>query len=322
MKSWTKIILYAVLILGSFFLLNTLMDSGIIDGYYSGIIMIVCINIILAVSLNLITGFTGQLCLGHAGFMAVGAYSSAIITSKFDLPFILALLVAGVFASLVALLVGIPTLKLKGDYFAITTLGVGEVIRGILINIDYVGGPRGFRVPLDTTFAWSFFLMVGTIIVVYNIIHSVQGRNMIAIRENEIAAEAMGVNTFKFKVMPFIIAAFFAGIGGALYAHYNSFIDPPTFNFLKSVEILTFVVLGGMGSLTGSVIAAIILTFLPEVFREFQDFRMIVYSASLILLMLFRPQGLMGNKELSLRVINNLFDRNKGEKGGRLNAKG
>jgi branched-chain amino acid transport system permease protein len=321
MKNTVKTAIYAVVILGIFFLLNSLMDSGIIDGYYGGIIMIVCINVILAVSLNLITGFTGQLCLGHAGFMAAGAYSSAIITSKLELPFVLALLVAGIFASLIALLVGMPTLKLKGDYFAITTLGVGEVIRGVLINIDYVGGPRGFRVPMETTFAWSFFLMVITILVVYNIIHSVPGRNMIAIRENEIAAEAMGVNTFKYKVMPFIIAAFFAGIGGALYAHYNSFIDPPSFNFLKSVEILTFVVLGGMGSLTGSIIAAIILTFLPEIFREFQDFRMIVYSASLILLMLFRPQGLMGKKELSLKVLDNLFDRDKIKKGGKLNAK-
>jgi branched-chain amino acid transport system permease protein len=321
-KNWMKLIIYAVLVVGVFIIFNQLMNSGIIDGYYSGIIMIVCVNVILAVSLNLITGFTGQLCLGHAGFMAVGAYASAVVTSKLELPFIVALLVAGVLASLVALLVGLPTLKLKGDYFAITTLGVGEVIRGVLINIDYVGGPRGLRVPLETTFAWSFFLMVVTILVVYNIIHSVQGRNMIAIRENEIAAEAMGVNTSKFKVMPFIIAAFFAGVGGALYAHYNSFIDPPTFNFLKSVEILTFVVLGGMGSLTGSIIAAVILTFLPEVFREFQEFRMIVYSASLIILMLFRPQGLMGNKELSLKVLNNLFDKNKSEKGGRLNAKG
>jgi branched-chain amino acid transport system permease protein len=321
MKNTVKTAIYTVVILGIFFLLNSLMNSGMIDGYYGGIIMIVCINVILAVSLNLITGFTGQLCLGHAGFMAVGAYGSAIITSKLGLPFVLALLVAGIFASLIALLVGIPTLKLKGDYFAITTLGVGEVIRGVLINIDYVGGPRGFRVPAETTFAWSFFLMVITILVVYNIIHSVPGRNMIAIRENEIAAEAMGVNTFKYKVMPFIIAAFFAGIAGALYAHYNSFIDPPSFNFLKSVEILTFVVLGGMGSLTGSVIAAIILTFLPEVFREFQDFRMIVYSASLILLMLFRPQGLMGKKEISLTILDKILDKDKIGKGGKLNAK-
>lgn len=321
MKNTVKTAICTVVILGIFFLLNSLMDSGMIDGYYGGIIMIVCINVILAVSLNLITGFTGQLCLGHAGFMAVGAYGSAIITSKLELPFILALLVAGIVASLIALLVGIPTLKLKGDYFAITTLGVGEVIRGVLINIDYVGGPRGFRVPMETTFAWSFFLMVITILVVYNIIHSVPGRNMIAIRENEIAAEAMGVNTFKYKVIPFIIAAFFAGVAGALYAHYNSFIDPPSFNFLKSVEILTFVVLGGMGSLTGSVVAAIILTFLPEVFREFQDFRMIVYSASLILLMLFRPQGLMGKKEISLAILDKILDKDKIGKGGKLNAK-
>ncbi|MCM8709800.1 branched-chain amino acid ABC transporter permease [Clostridium sp. SYSU_GA19001] len=311
MKISVKSIIYTILVLALFFLLNILMDSGIIDGYYSGIIMIVCVNVILAVSLNLITGFTGQLCLGHAGFMAVGAYSSAIITAKFELPFIVAIFVSGVAASLIALVVGIPTLKLKGDYFAITTLGVGEVIRGALVNIDYVGGPRGFRVPMNTTFTWSFFLMVITILVIYNIIHSVQGRNMIAIRENEIAAEAMGVNTAKYKVMAFITAAFFAGIAGALYAHYNGFIDPPTFNFLKSVEILTFVVLGGMGSLTGSIIAAVILTFLPEVFREFQDFRMIVYSLSLILLMLFRPKGLMGTKELSFKFLDNILKKDK-----------
>ncbi|MDF2947850.1 MAG: family amino acid/amide transporter rane protein 2 [Bacillales bacterium] len=321
MKIYNKLILNSIWIVALFFGLNYSLETGIIDSYYGGIIMIVCINIILAVSLNLIAGFTGQLCLGHAGFMAVGAYSSAIITGNLELPFFLAIIVAGLAAALISFIIGLPTLKLKGDYFAITTLGVGEVIRGILINIDYVGGPRGFRVLPETTFAWSFFLMILTIVVVRNILTSSHGRNMIAIRENEIAAEAMGVNAPKFKVLSFAIAAFFAGVGGALYAHYNSFIDPATFNFLKSIEIITFVVLGGMGSITGTIIATVILTFLPEIFRDFQDLRMVVYSVALIAIMLFRPKGLMGDKEISFAFLKKFTSGKKQSKGGQINAK-
>lgn len=316
MKKIAKYLAIAVIILGIYFILNYLLKERIINRYYGGIITVVCINIILAVSLNLITGFTGQLCLGHAGFMSVGAYVSAIMTLKLGHNFYLALLTGGIVAAVLALVVGIPTLKLKGDYFAITTLGVGEIIRVIFTNIDYSGGPRGLPgISPKTTFTVAFFMMIAVVIIVYNIIHSAQGRSMIAVRENEIAAEAMGVNTAKFKVMAFIFAAFFAGIAGGLFAHYSTFIVPDSFNFLKSVEIVTFVVLGGMGSLSGSIIGTVILTFLPELLRDLKDFRMIMYAVALILLMIFRPEGIMGTKELSIKPILKLFGKNNGREG-------
>lgn len=295
----------------TFLILFTLMTTGIINSYYGGILILILINIVLAVSLNLIVGFTGQLCLGHAGFMAIGAYVSAVLSVNMKLPFLLSIIVGGIIAGVFAALIGFPTLKLKGDYFAITTLAFGEIIRVIIMNLEYVGGARGFSgIPRKTNFTIAFFAMVIAIVVIYNIIHSSQGRSMVAIRENEIAAEAMGVNAFKYKMMAFIVAAFFAGAAGALYAHYMGFIQPTSFDFVKSIDILTFVVLGGMGSLSGSVIATVILTFLPEGLREFKELRMIIYPLALIVLMIFRPQGLFGNKELSLKIFGKL---NKGK---------
>lgn len=319
MKKIIKYLVYALLIIGFYFLLDFLIKERIVNRYYGGIIILACINIILAASLNLITGFTGQLCLGHAGFMSIGAYTGAMISVKLHLPFVPALLAGGILSALVALIIGVPTLKLKGDYFAITTLGFGEIIRVILTNIDYLGGPRGFSgIPPKTTFAWAYFFMVASVIIIYNIIHSAQGRAMISIRENEIAAEAMGVNTSRFKIMSFAIAAFFAGVAGALYAHYTMFIQPDGFNFLKSIEILTFVVFGGMGSLSGSIIATIVLTFMPELLRSIKDLRMIIYSVALIVLMIFRPEGLLGTKEISLKRLKKLFLKKEGR--GNVNA--
>lgn len=292
------------LILATFLVIFALMETKVINSYYGGIIVLILINIVLAVSLNLIVGFTGQLCLGHAGFMAIGAYVSAVMSVNMKLPFFLSIIVGGLIACVFAALIGFPTLKLKGDYFAITTLAFGEIIRVIIMNFDYVGGARGFSgIPRKTNFTIAFFAMVIAIVVIYNIIHSTQGRSMVAIRENEIAAEAMGVNAFKYKMMAFMVAAFFAGAAGALYAHYMGFIQPTSFDFVKSIDILTFVVLGGMGSLSGSVIATVILTFLPEGLRDFKELRMIIYPISLIVIMIFRPQGLLGDKELSLNVL-------------------
>lgn len=299
-----KTLINIVLIMATFLILFILMKAKVINSYYGGIIILILINIVLAVSLNLIVGFTGQLCLGHAGFMAIGAYISAVLSVNMKLPFFISIIVAGVIAGIFAALIGFPTLKLKGDYFAITTLAFGEIIRVIIMNLDYVGGARGFSgIPRKTTFTVAFFAMIIAIVVIYNIIHSTQGRSMVAIRENEIAAEAMGVNAFKYKMMAFIVAAFFAGAAGALYAHYMGFIQPTSFDFIKSIDILTFVVFGGMGSLSGSVIATVILTFLPEGLRDFKELRMIIYPLALIVLMIFRPQGLLGNKELSLKVF-------------------
>lgn len=290
-----------------YILLFTLLKTGIINYYYGGIINLILINIILAVSLNLIVGFTGQLCLGHAGFMAIGAYISAILTIKVNMPFIVAIILGGLISSFFAFIIGIPTLKLTGDYFAITTLAFCEIIRVVIMNIDYLGGASGLSgIPTKTNFSYTYFLAVITIVVIYNLLHSSHGRAMISIRENEIASEAMGVNAFKYKMYAFCIAAFFAGIAGALYAHYLGFIKPSLFDFLKSIDILTFVVFGGMGSLSGSVIATSILTFLPEGLRGFNELRMIIYPLSLIILMIFRPQGLFGNKEISLKKFKRL----------------
>lgn len=294
-------------ILGVIFAFVVLIVSfqlGIINSYYKGIIILALINIILAVSLNLIVGFTGQLCLGHAGFMAIGAYVSAVITTKLHLPFIVALVIGSIVACIFAALIGYPTLRLKGDYFAITTLAFCEIIRVVIMNIDYVGGARGFTgIPRNTNFTIAFIFVVLTLIIIYNIIHSSHGRSMISIRENEIAAEAMGVNGFKYKMMAFVIGAFFAGLAGGLYSHYMGYIQPTSFDFVKSIDYLTFVVFGGMGSLSGSVIATALLTFLPEALRGLGDFRMIIYPLALIILMIFRPEGLLGDKELSINLL-------------------
>lgn len=293
-----------------------LISAGIINSYYTGIITLALINIVLAVSLNLIVGFTGQLCLGHAGFMSIGAYVSAIITQKAGLPFIVSIFIAAIIACIFAALIGYPTLKLTGDYFAITTLAFCEIIRIIIMNIDAVGGARGLTgIPKKTTFTLAFVFMIVTIVVIYNIIHSSQGRAMLSVRENEIAAQSMGINAFKYKMMAFVIGAFFAGLAGGLYSHYMGYIQPVSFDFNKSIDYLTFVVFGGMGSLSGSIIATIVLTFLPELLRSMQDFRMIIYPLALIILMIFRPQGLLGDKELSLKIFENLLPNKKSKTG-------
>lgn len=313
-KSFLKSILILVAIVAVYLVFSTLIKEKVINSYYSGIIVLAFINITLAVSLNLVVGFTGELSLGHAGFMVIGAYLSAFLSKTYHLPFLLVIILGGLLASILALIVGIPTLKLKGDYFAITTLAFGEIVRGIITNIDKVGGARGLSgIPKKTTFGWAFLIMVLVIIIIYNIIHSSQGRAMISVRENEIAAEAMGINTFKYKLLAFCIAAFIAGVAGGLYAHYYSFIQPQSFNFMKSIEILTFVVFGGMGSLSGSVISAIVLTALPEALRSVKDLKNIIYPVALIILMIFRPEGLLGTKELSLNIFKKFSSKSKGE---------
>ena len=299
-----KIVCFTLLILITYLILMGLMSVNVINSYYKGIITLALINIILAVSLNLIVGFTGQLCLGHAGFMSIGAYVSAVITQKAGLPFIVSIFIAAIIACIFAALIGYPTLKLTGDYFAITTLAFCEIIRIVIMNIDAVGGARGFTgIPKETNFTLAFLFMVITVIVIYNIIHSSQGRAMLSVRENEIAAESMGINAFKYKMMAFIIGAFFAGLAGGLYAHYMGYIQPVSFDFNKSIDYLTFVVFGGMGSLSGSIIATIVLTFLPELLRGLGEFRMLIYPLALIILMIFRPQGLLGDKEVSLKIF-------------------
>ncbi len=283
-----------------FAVLQGMMTEGLIGAFWKLNIFIICINIILSASLNLINGYTGQFSLGHAGFMAVGAYVGVVLTTNFHWPFLLALVAGGAAAALLGCLIGLPTLRLNGDYLAIATLGLGEIIRIVIMNIQYVGGAAGFTgIPHLTTFPWVFFVMLFTLIVVKNFVNSTHGRACIAIRENEIAAEAMGVNTTKYKVIAFTIGAAFAGVAGGLFAHCFYIINPSSFTFMQSFNYLIMVVMGGLGSLTGSIAGAFVVTFISAALASWPEFRMIIYALALILLMFYRPQGLFGYIELT-----------------------
>jgi branched-chain amino acid transport system permease protein len=263
------------------------------------------INVILAVSLNLINGFTGQFSLGHAGFMAIGAYTAAMLTTSGGttllpmlggqtwLLFLLALLAGGLFASIAGLVVGVPSLRLKGDYLAIVTLGFGEIIRVVLQNIDAVGGSRGLiGIPGYSNLFWAFGFAAITVYVVWSLVNSTYGRGFLAVADDEIAAEAVGINTTGYKITAFLVGAFFAGLAGGIYAHFKQYIAPQGFGFDRSIEIVVMVILGGMGNTAGVILAAILLTVLGESLRQFGDFRMILYSLAIIVLMIVRPQGL------------------------------
>ena len=294
-------ITWSIIIIAVYALGQGLTVAGIIDSYTFMNIAPLAINIILAVSLNLITGITGQFSLGHAAFMAVGAYTSAILTSNFGMPFIVGIIGAALIATVAGVLIGIPTLRLKGDYLAIATLGFGEIIKTLLLNNEYVGGASGFNyIPLYTNWTWLFLMVVLTIVVISNFIKSKSGRACIAIREDEIAAEAMGINTTFYKVLAFAIGALFAGIAGALYGGYLSFITPESFGFMKSIDILVIVVFGGMGSITGSIVGAIAISFISIVLQGIPELRMVIYSVILFIIMVYRPQGIMGNYEFKL----------------------
>lgn len=291
-------------------IIEALLQMNVIGSFWELNLILIAINIIMAVSLNLINGYTGQFSLGHAGFMAVGAYVSAIITVKFHLPFLLAILVGALASGILGFLIGLPTLRLNGDYLAIATLGLGEIIRITILNIPYVGGASGFMgIPRYTNFAWAFFVCLFTLFFIKNFVNSSHGRACISIRENEIAAEAMGIDTTKYKVIAFTIGAAFAGVAGALFAHYFYIAHPASFTFMMSFNYLTMVVMGGLGSITGSIAGAVILTFVSAALASWPEWRMIVYSIVLILLMLYRPQGLFGNVELTSLSI---FKRFKG----------
>ncbi|KLV27554.1 branched-chain amino acid ABC transporter permease [Niallia circulans] len=300
---WIFLILSALI----YGVIQFLMTGGWIDTLYSNMIILMAINIMLAVSLHLVIGITGQFSIGHAGFLAVGAYVSAIATMKFQMPFPIAILAGGIVAALAGLLVGIPTLRLRGDYLAIATLGFAEIIRIFFLNIDYVGGAAGMQITHLTTWTSTFICLFITILVIVNFTNSRHGRAAIAIRENEIAADAMGINTTYYKVAAFALGSLFAGVAGALQAHNFYIINPTNFGFLKSFDILIYVVLGGLGSLSGSVIAASFLTIISTYLQDYPETRMIIYSLVLVIVMLYRPKGLMGTKE-----ITDLFKRKGG----------
>ncbi len=292
----------------------------IINPYIVQIIVLCGINIILAVSLNLINGFTGQFSIGHAGFMAIGAYGSAMFTLHVGLRWaaaltaaglpepiaqgsalLVALVLGGLLAAVAGYLVGLPSLRLRGDYLAIVTLGFGEIIRVLILNVDAVGGARGLPgIPGWVNFFWVGLGVAGVILLSRHLAASTHGRALFAIRDDEVAAEALGVDTTSYKVLAFVLGAFFAGIAGGLFAHFLSYLNPNSFTFIKSIEVIAMVVLGGMGSISGAVVAAIILTLMPEVLRPVKDYRMVIYSLMLIILMITRPGGLLGSREISL----------------------
>jgi branched-chain amino acid transport system permease protein len=280
--------------------------------YYYQILILAGVNVILAVSLNLTNGITGQFSIGHAGFFAVGAYVAAALSfyagpsiraaTEF-LPVFAAdgvlLLIASSAGMLAAAgagwLVGMPSLRLRGDYLAIMTLGFGEIIRVVILNIDAVGGARGFTgIPRLADFFWVLLGATACIVVVRNLVKSSQGRALLAIREDEIAAQAMGLAVTRHKVSAFVIGAAFAGLAGSLFGHFTMFLHTNSFTFVKSFEIVIMIALGGLGSIAGAVIGAVTLTVLPEVFRGFAEYRMVIYALALILIMIYRPQGLLG----------------------------
>jgi branched-chain amino acid transport system permease protein len=317
-----RYVINTVLLLVLFGAISFLVND-VFTTYYVKVLTLVGINIILTVSLNVATGYLGQLPLGHAGFMAVGAYACALFTkyTKDVLPagvsFALGLLLAGVIAGIFGVMIGIPALRLTGDYLSILTLGFGEIIRIALNNIDGVLGFKLFygaaglkNIPKYTNYINVFICVVLACFVIHTIMKSRHGRAILSIRENEIAAESCGIETTYYKVLGFTLSAFFAGVAGGLYAGYLGVLSPSNFGFMKSIEILVMVVLGGMGSMLGSVASATVLTILPEALRQFADYRMVVYSLLLILIMIFKPGGLLGSYDFSMsRTLEHLINK-------------
>ncbi len=326
MPSLLKSLRNPALAFGFFWICGFGMDAGF-DAFIQLTVIYIMINMILAMSLNLVNGYTGQFSLGHAGFMAVGAYVSGYLSSLITLPagplqilyFLLFAVAGGVMAAAAGWVVGLPSLRLKGDYLAIVTLGFGEIIRVLLLNTQAVGGARGMygiTGPTDWTlggltvskfvtgYTHALFWVVVCFVTIWRLVRSSHGRAFLSVREDEVAAEAMGINTTQAKVRAFVLSSFFAGIAGSIFAHYANYLNPSSFAFMRSIDAVIMVVLGGMGSLTGSLVAAVFITVVPELLRPLQqitgvDLRMVIYALSLVLLMILRPKGLFGTSEIS-----------------------
>ncbi|MCM1023325.1 MAG: branched-chain amino acid ABC transporter permease [Prevotella sp.] len=295
MKKHLKTVVSIGITLAIYILVIVLVRAGALSRHYQSLLVPIGINVILAVSLNLTVGFLGELTLGHAGFMSVGAYAGCMFSVYCDLPtaieFPLALLIGGITAAIFGIIIGIPALRLKGDYLAIVTLAFGEIIRSVITNLDFLGGAGGLKgiskyKDTSTGFTVVFIVLVLTVIIIRNLVNSRHGRAICSIRDNVIAAESVGINVVFYKLLAFVAAAFFAGAAGVLYGHNLGILKPSTFDFNKSIEILVIVVLGGMGSITGSIISAIVITLLPEVLRGLEDYRLLIYAVVLIAMML------------------------------------
>lgn len=305
MKENLKVnILWLLLLLAGYSLISVLVSVGVLNLFYVQILQQIGINIILAVGLNLIVGFSGQFSLGHAGFMAIGAYAAAIIGSKSPTygAFFGAMLVGALLSGAVALLVGIPTLRLKGDYLAVATLGVSEIIRIFIINGgSLTNGAAGILgIPNFTTWQMVYFFVVITTIATLNFLRSPIGRSTLSVREDEIAAESVGVNTTKIKIIAFVFGAITASIAGSLQAGFIGSVVPKDYTFINSINVLIIVVFGGLGSITGAIVSAIVLGILNMLLQDVASVRMIIYALALVLVMIFRPGGLLGTWEQSL----------------------
>lgn len=291
-------------------------NSSAVSRSIKDLFTLCCIFSTMAVSLNLSTGLLGELCLGHAGFMSVGAYTSALISLNFNQPgnllvLLFSLLLAGIMAALSGIIVGVPAFRLRGDYLAITTLAFGEIVKVVMRSLKITGGGQPLTgISLDTSYSLAYWILIGTIVIIYTLIRSSHGRAILSIREDDIAAEACGVAVTKYKLIAFSLSAFFAGVAGGLYAHYQGMLEPNLFDYNQSINFMVMVVLGGIGSLTGSVLSAFLLTLLPELLRALASYRILIYSAVLILLMLYRPEGLLGQKELSQQLFARFAKRN------------
>ncbi|MDL2235245.1 branched-chain amino acid ABC transporter permease [Christensenellaceae bacterium OttesenSCG-928-L17] len=274
-----------------------------LNSFQQGVIILVCINVIAVLGMSVLTGFTRLFSFGNAGFMSIGAYASAILSVRLGTPFVVSMVFGAAFAGFIAYLLGSLTIRLKGDYFLITCLGFGESVR-VLFNYTrgVTGGAAGFAgIPGTTTATIAVVCAVLAFVIAWTFIHSKFGRNLTAIRENEMAADAVGINTFRYKRLSFVFSAVFAGWAGALFAHYMRFITPADFSLAKSCELITTTVIGGLGSLTGSVLGALLVTLLPELFRGLAEYRMLLYGIAVVVVILLKPDGLYGYREFSLK---------------------
>ena len=299
-KRW----LMPALLISVFLLSLVVHQFALLDPYVQLVIMYVGINIILTLSLNLVNGYMGEFSVGHAGFMAIGAYVASFLTVRVfpaDMAawlFPVAVFAGGLVAAVIGLVVAFPSFKTRGDYLAIVTLAFGMIVKSVIENIDALGGPRGFLgMEKLSTLPWVFFWVLVSVWVIRNLIYSNFGRGVLSIREDEVASDLMSVNTNHVKVLAFTVSSFFAGIAGALFAHLLQFINPRAFDILKSTDILIMVYLGGIGSIAGSVIGATVYTVLLEVLRPMGIWRMVIMPLMLVLLMIFRPKGIMGMRE-------------------------
>ena len=305
----TSLFLNLVLTSIVFVVLYALVESGSVNRYISSLIILILVMIIMSTSLNIATGFLGQLHLGHAAFMGIGAYTASILAIALEdviasdlMLFIVVTLAAMVTTGIAGLLIGTPALRLRGDYLGIMTLGFGEIVKTVITNLKgLTNGAQGlYGIPRIMNFSIAFWTTVIVVALIFLFMNSRHGRAILSIREDEIAAESVGINITRYKLLGFVIASMFAGVGGSIFGFAIGFIAPTSFNFLKSVEIFVIVVLGGMGSISGAIISSIVLVSLPELLRDFASYRYLLYSTLLILIMLFRSEGLLGTKELDL----------------------